>query len=56
MRQKQFIIACCMLAAASLGFKQKGAIKIGCVGPITGDQASLGLDQLRALQIAVDEA
>jgi branched-chain amino acid transport system substrate-binding protein len=56
MRQKLFIIACCMLAAASLGFKQKGAVRIGCVGPITGDQASLGLDQLHALQIAVDEA
>ena len=31
-------------------------IKIGCVGPITGDQAGLGLDQLHALRIAVDEA
>lgn len=56
MRQKLFIVMCCMLAAMSLGFKQKGVIKIGSVGPITGDQASLGLDQLRALQIAVDQA
>lgn len=40
----------------SLGAKKPGVFKIGCVGPITGDQASLGLDQLHALQIAVDEA
>jgi branched-chain amino acid transport system substrate-binding protein len=40
----------------SLGAKKVNVIKIGCVGPITGDQASLGLDQLHALQIAIDKA
>lgn len=29
-------------------------VKIGFVGPITGDQASIGLDELHALQLAVD--
>ncbi len=56
MKQKIVIVICCMLAAMNLGAKKTGVIKIGCVGPITGDQASLGLDQLRAVQIAVDEA
>jgi branched-chain amino acid transport system substrate-binding protein len=56
MKQKILIVICCLLGAASLGAKKAGVIKIGCVGPITGDQASLGLDQLHALQIAVDEA
>ncbi|OGX23313.1 MAG: hypothetical protein A3J51_03515 [Omnitrophica WOR_2 bacterium RIFCSPHIGHO2_02_FULL_45_21] len=55
MRKKILIVICCLLSALSLGAKQTGVIKIGCVGPITGDQASLGLDQLHALQIAVDE-
>ena len=54
MKQKLLILICCVLL--SLGAKKQGVIKIGCVGPITGDQASLGLDQLHALQIAVDEA
>lgn len=56
MRHKILILLCCILGAFSLGAKPRGVIKIGCVGPITGDQASLGLDQLHALQIAVDEA
>ena len=56
MKQKLLILTCCVLGVLSLGAKKQGVIKIGCVGPITGDQASLGLDQLHALQIAVDEA
>ena len=56
MKQKILIVICCILAVMNLGAKKMGVIKIGCVGPITGDQASLGLDQLHALQIAVDEA
>jgi len=56
MKQTILIVMCCLLSALSLGAKKTGVIKIGCVGPITGDQASLGLDQLHALQIAVDEA
>ena len=56
MKQKILILMCCILAVMNLGAKKIGVIKIGCVGPITGDQASLGLDQLHALQIAVDEA
>ena len=56
MKPKILILICCLLVCLSLGFKKSRVIKIGCVGPITGDQASLGLDQLRALQIAVDEA
>ena len=56
MKQKILILICCILAVMNLGAKKIGVIKIGCVGPITGDQASLGLDQLHALQIAVDEA
>lgn len=56
MKQKILILLCCVLAVFSLGAKPQGVIKIGCVGPITGDQASLGLDQLHALQISVDEA
>ncbi len=56
MRKKISVLICCVLAAACLGARNAGVIKIGCVGPITGDQASLGLDQLRALQIALDEA
>jgi len=56
MKRKLLILICCVLGALSFGAKKQGVIKIGCVGPITGDQASLGLDQLRALQIAVDEA
>ena len=56
MKQKALILICCILAVIGLGAKKQDVIKIGCVGPTTGDQASLGLDQLRALQIAVDEA
>lgn len=56
MKQKLLILICCVLGLLSLGAKKQGVIRIGCVGPITGDQASLGLDQLHALQIAVDEA
>ena len=56
MKQKALILICCILAVIGLGAKKQDVIKIGCVGPTTGDQASLGLDQLHALQIAVDEA
>ncbi|HLD41118.1 MAG TPA: branched-chain amino acid ABC transporter substrate-binding protein [Candidatus Omnitrophota bacterium] len=56
MRGKILILICCLLGMFSLGAKKPGVVKIGCVGPITGDQASLGLDQLHALRIAVDEA
>lgn len=56
MRQKLLIVICCLFAMMNLGARKAKTIKIGCVGPITGDQASLGLDQLHALQIAVDEA
>ncbi|HAH20776.1 MAG: hypothetical protein A2Y00_02790 [Omnitrophica WOR_2 bacterium GWF2_43_52] len=56
MKQKILVVMCCILTVISFGAKKTGVIKIGCVGPITGDQASLGLDQFRALQIAVDEA
>lgn len=56
--KRKIIIAgyCLLLAVGGLGAKQGGVIKIGCVGPLTGDQASLGLDQAHALQIAVDRA
>lgn len=56
MSRKIVTLICCLLAVTSLGAKKVSVIKIGCVGPITGDQASLGLDQLHALQIAVDKA
>src|SRR3989338_7704671 len=56
MRGKILILICCLLGMFNLGAKKPGVVKIGCVGPITGDQASLGLDQLHALRIAVDEA
>lgn len=56
MKRKVLVVMCCILTVINFGAKKTGVIKIGCVGPITGDQASLGLDQLHALQIAVDEA
>lgn len=57
MKQKIIILGyCLLLAVGGLGAAKGGVIKIGCVGPVTGDQASLGLDQAHALQIAVDRA
>ena len=40
MKQKLLILICCVLL--SLGAKKQGVIKIGCVGPITGDQEKKG--------------
>ena len=31
-------------------------IKIGWIGPLTGDAAALGVDSLRALQLKISEA
>ncbi len=31
-------------------------VKIGCAGPLTGDQAQLGIDTCRGVELAVDEA
>jgi len=44
------------LACAGAICGQQRSVKIGFVGPLTGDQASIGLDELQAVHLAVDEA
>ena len=34
----------------------KGAIKIGCAAPLTGDQAQIGIDTCRGVELAVEQA
>ena len=59
---KPYIKALRILAILSLitGCGQSAShtqvIKIGCAGPMTGDQAQLGIDSCRGVQLAVDQA
>ena len=49
---------CIGLAALIAGCAQgeSRVIKIGCAAPLTGDQAQLGIDTCRGVQLAVDQA
>ena len=43
-------------AAASGGAATGGAVKIGFEGPLSGDNAQLGINEANAVQLAVDQA
>lgn len=42
--------------AGCAGSPSEKVIKIGCAGPLTGDQAQLGMDCCRGVRLAVEEA
>ena len=46
----------CLLFSAGCGGSSGTVIKIGCAGPLTGDQAQLGIDTCRGVELAVDQA
>ena len=54
-----WIVALLSILVAPLGCSggddDKGAIKVALEGPLTGEQASNGLDMLRGVQLAVSE-
>jgi len=43
-------------SAAASGGASGGTVKIGFEGPLTGDNAQLGINEVNAVQLAVDEA
>ena len=51
-----FFIFCFTLAGCGNKNTQNAVIKIGCAGPLTGDQAQLGIDNCRGVELAVDQA
>ena len=52
-----FLAWCVLILAAGCGNARQGpVIKIGFVGPLSGDQATQGQDMLRGSQLAVEEA
>jgi len=58
-RRGAWFVALMSLLIASLGCSggddDKDAIKVALEGPLTGEQASNGLDMLRGVQLAVSE-
>jgi branched-chain amino acid transport system substrate-binding protein len=59
--KKPWVVLVAIIAVAALvpgcsGSSQSGTVKIALEGPITGAQASTGVDMLRAAQLAVDQA
>lgn len=55
--KKWLIIGLCLLAAACTkkGNEQSDVIRIGAAGPLTGDLAVFGQDQLNGMKLAVEE-
>lgn len=61
-----FLLVTCHLSLVTFLFIASGCsqsssgganvIKIGCAGPMTGDQAQLGTDTCRGVKVAIDEA
>ncbi len=45
-----------LAAGAGCSKQDGGTIRIGSVGPMTGDQAKLGADQTQAIMLAIDQA
>ncbi len=50
------VVVGAFLVAGHARGEEPGVIKIGSVGPMTGDQAKLGADQSNAVKLAVDQA
>jgi len=50
------IIAFLLISGLNNAVNQDKTIKIGYIGPITGPSAVLGMDAIKAIEIAVDEA
>ncbi len=55
--RKWLVIGLCLLAAACTkqGAEQSDVIRIGAAGPLTGDMAVFGQDQLNGMRLAVEE-
>lgn len=51
-----FFIFLSILSGCSQQASNEPVIKIGCAGPLTGDQAQLGLDMCQGVKLAVDQA
>lgn len=51
-----FLLLAVFLIAGCSGSSGGNVIKIGCAGPLTGDQAQLGTDTCRGVSLAVEEA
>jgi len=51
-----FLFLCFISAGCGNKNTQTSIIKIGCAGPLTGDQAQLGMDNCKGVQLAIDQA
>ncbi len=51
-----FLVVLLFLAGCSQDANQNPIIKIGCAAPLTGDQAQLGIDTCRGVELAVQQA
>ena len=56
MKRCAVLAVSCLLAFCLTAAAQGRVVRIGFVGPITGDQAGIGLDELHAVQLAVEKA
>lgn len=60
MRKKLLVLSLCVfgfsLSGCSGSSTSDSIIKIGCAGPLTGDQAQIGGDMCRGMELAVEQA